>query len=545
MSNGINSRILALLWSAVDWCRRLVNEVTNHPRVTTFGSLIIFLFSLNLISKELNQYALADLSQAFDAVRISTTLGAIIAVALTYSALSLNDRFCLSMIGKSLNIARTVRASIAAYALAKTLGYSWAIASTARARLYGKWGLTQGEIGALSMTTGTSVQIGGLCAASLGLVFGAYEITRHGHFNIGFWWIIALFLAVPAMIWVYYSKKPNTSFKWGATKVKIGNVKRTIAHLSLVMFDKMGAAMALFLLLPDHGGWTFPAFLAVFILAGLLGAISGAPGGLGVFEAAILTMAPTTQNIPGAAVALVVYRLIYNIFPLIAATIILGLDHAAPAAKPASRVAKKFGTKAVDLAPQILAILFFISGFALVGASAVPLYSARYLRIETIINPELLEVSHFAIAIIGMVLMMAANFVWREISNVYWFSLGLLFVAIVISFLKGIAWEMAIILSFVMVIGLSVFREFSNQNKGEITPISFRWVAAIIGSLAIIIWVSYFSYQSVAFSPDLFFETGVDANAARSLRAICGALAVLFLGIFAIWLFAKPKANED
>lgn len=546
MSESANKQVLAFVWRAIDFGRRLVNEVTNHPKVTTFGSLLIFLYSLNLISKELNQFALADLSQAFDAVRFSTTIGAIFAVCLTYGALSLNDRFCLSMIGKSLNLRRTVRASIAAYALAKTLGYSWAIASTARARLYSKWGLTQSEIGALSMSTGTSVQIGGLCAAALGLIFGAIEISTHGKFSAGFWWLIALLLILPALGWLYASTKSTASFKWGATKIKIANPKRTLTHLSLLVCDKMGAALALFLLLPDHGGWSFPAFLAVFILAGLLGALSGAPGGLGVFEAAILTMAPTSQNIPGAAVALVVYRLIYNIFPLMAATIILGLDHAAPAAKPARRAAKKIGTKAVDLAPQILSILVFIAGFALLGASAVPLYSTRYLKFESILSVEFLDFAHFAIAIIGMALMMCANYIWREIGKIYWFTLGLIVMAILISLLKGVAWEMALALFVILIIGLSVHREFPKQNLIVLRLISFRWIAAIIGSFAWIIWMSYFAYQSTPLTMQLWFETGAEANAARSLRALSGALALLVLGLFALWLFVAPiEKGED
>ncbi len=545
MAENSDKKFISIVWRIVDFFRRLVNEITNHPKVTTFGSLIIFLYSLNLISKELNQFALADLSRAFDAVQFSTTIGAIFAVCLTYGALSLNDRYCLSMIGKSLNVGRTLRASIAAYALAKTLGYSWAIASTARARLYGKWGLTQSEIGALSMATGTSVQIGGLCAAALGLLFGAIEIANHGKFSAGFWWLIALVLIIPASAWIFVAYKGNQSFKWGTTNIKFANPKRSFAHLSLVMLDKIGAALALYLLLPDHGGWSFPPFLAVFILAGLLGAISGAPGGLGVFEAAILTMAPTSQNIPGAAVALVVYRLIYNIFPLLAATIILGLDQAAPAAKPATRAAKKIGTRAVDLAPQILAVLIFIAGFCLLGASAVPLYSARYLQFESSFSVEFLDIAHFAIAIIGMLLMMCANFVWREIGQIYWFSLGLIFMAILISLLKGVAWEMALILFFVVAIGLSVFRHFSDPSEDKIRPISFRWIAAIIGSLACIMWVAYFSYQSVPLNFDLFFETGKEANAARALRAISGAFLILLVGLFTIWLFEKPDNKSS
>ena len=101
-------------------------------------------------------------------------------------------------------------------------------------------------------------------------------------------------------------------------------------------------------------------------------------------EAAILKLAPNSQNIPGAAVALMVYRLIYNIIPLVGATISLGLHHATPVAKPAARAAKKIGLVAIDVAPQILAILVFICGYLLIGASAPPNPSARMIRIEAI-----------------------------------------------------------------------------------------------------------------------------------------------------------------
>ncbi|KAF0105391.1 MAG: hypothetical protein FD128_2217, partial [Hyphomonadaceae bacterium] len=115
-------QIFTWIWQAAQWLRERLNGITSHPRVITFASLLIFIWSLNIIARELKNYSPADLAQAFDDVRISTTMLAIAAATASYIALSFSDRFCLTMIGKRLLIGRTIRASLATNALAKTLG---------------------------------------------------------------------------------------------------------------------------------------------------------------------------------------------------------------------------------------------------------------------------------------------------------------------------------------------------------------------------------------------------------------------------------------
>jgi uncharacterized membrane protein YbhN (UPF0104 family) len=64
-------------------------------------------------------------------------------------------------------------------------------------------------------------------------------------------------------------------------------------------------------------------FLGLFLVAQVVGVISHVPGGLGVFETIILLLLSPT--LPGAAVvgALVAYRGIYYLLPLVAATVLL------------------------------------------------------------------------------------------------------------------------------------------------------------------------------------------------------------------------------
>jgi phosphatidylglycerol lysyltransferase len=110
----------------------------THPLLTAAISLGVFIVALIFINEEMTRHSPQDLKVAFEAVNPWSLLGAVACVGLAYAALTFNDRFALTMLGKSLPRARTARASIAAYALANSLGYSWVTAGTARLRLYRK-----------------------------------------------------------------------------------------------------------------------------------------------------------------------------------------------------------------------------------------------------------------------------------------------------------------------------------------------------------------------------------------------------------------------
>ena len=534
-------QIFAWIWRAAQWFREKLQGITSHPRVITFASLLIFIWSLNIIARELKNYSPAELAQAFDNVRISTTMLAIAAATASYIALSFNDRFCMSMIGKRLLLGRTIRASLATNALAKTLGFSWAIAATARSKLYRKWGLTTGEIGALSMTTGTMVLLGAISVAALGLLLGAPEIARHGKFAASIWWLMAAISSIPALAWYLFALKGPVDFKWGQAAVFRPTGARALAHLAVAMFDKIGAGLALYILLPDHGGWSLPAFLAVFTLAGLLGALSGAPGGLGVFEATILAMAPNSQNIPGAAVALVFYRLIYNVVPLFGATIILGLDHAHFIAKPADKAVRHISNRAEDFAPQIIALLVFAYGFALIAAATLPNVFHNYYWASGKYAWPIFDVLHGASAAIGMALMVSACGLWREGKSAFYSVLATLVFAFLVTSAGGVIWP-ALALNLV-ILALLLFNhdEFNLASAVVKRALGFGWIATMFGSLVAIIWYAYFTYQSVPYSHAIWSETGVNADAARALRALVAATSTFAISSFAIWLFAPQK----
>ena len=70
----------------------------------------------------------------------------------------------------------------------------------------------------------------------------------------------------------------------------------------------------------------FGHFLEIYLLAQLAGLISQVPGGLGVFESVMLLMAPEAMSAPQLLGALVVYRGVYYLLPLVLATVALGIE---------------------------------------------------------------------------------------------------------------------------------------------------------------------------------------------------------------------------
>jgi phosphatidylglycerol lysyltransferase len=534
-------------WRAINVVRGAFRTFMSHPLLTAIGSLVIFLIALRVINQELTKFTLDDLNRAIDDIGILTLIGAILAASVAYGALAFNDRFALSMLGKRLPHARTARASLAAYALANTLGYSWATAATARQRLYRKWGLLPAEIGALSFVTGTGVQVGGLAAAGIGLAIAAREVALHGPLNWGFWFGVGLVCLIPAGLWMFYANKGPAKTGIAGSPLSRPDPKTALAHLAAIILDWMGAAAVLFILLPNNGGWTFPAFLAVYVLAGMLGALSGAPGGLGVFEAAILTLAPVSQDTPGAAIALVLYRLIYNVVPLAVAALILGLDHAAPAARPAARVARevssrvgarigasRIGEALGEFTPRIGAILVFAAGLGLLGSIATPAFTERLNILASFGLLIVSDIAEVASGIVGVLLLFAAPSLWEENKHAWMQALTLLGLGALIAMAKGLDWEAACIL-----LGLSAFifvlRDgFDSEDPDHVDQsLSVGWMAVIIGGMAATIWLATFSYQDTIFNVGLWWNLDRGNDAARALRAFSGAIlaALVMMGV--------------
>ncbi len=97
----------------------------------------------------------------------------------------------------------------------------------------------------------------------------------------------------------------------------------TLGQMTLGVLDLCAAAAVLYVLLPSHEGLGFFTFASVYVFACLLGIVSHAPGGIGVFEATMLKALPAPSQ-EALLASLLMFRILYYVIPFVVALILLG-----------------------------------------------------------------------------------------------------------------------------------------------------------------------------------------------------------------------------
>jgi phosphatidylglycerol lysyltransferase len=316
------NRLLALAQAGpLERLAKMQRHLIRSGLLLSVLSGVVFLISLWVIWLQLSRHswrAVVDAFYEIDAFRFWT--GAIMVVG-SYALITFNDRLALKLIGREVERRKHVAASVAGYAIARSLGYAFITAATARMRLYAAAGLTAAETGRLSLYTGLTAQVGAATATAAGLILGANDLMRRAHTprSIAIGGAIALLLIV--LVWVRNNAR-------GAlfSRADAPTMVTLLSHILAAAGAWLCAAGVLFQLMAVHGGLHFPAFVACFVVATVVGALSGVPGGLGVFEATMIAFMPRAQGLPSTAAALVVFRLMYNVAPLAFAAAVLAWD---------------------------------------------------------------------------------------------------------------------------------------------------------------------------------------------------------------------------
>jgi lysylphosphatidylglycerol synthetase-like protein (DUF2156 family) len=105
-----------------------------------------------------------------------------------------------------------------------------------------------------------------------------------------------------------------------------------LGQLAVASLDILVMAAALYVLLPDETRVSFVPFVALFLVAVATSAATQVPGGVGVFETVVLLLVGPAAPLAGAAAALIAFRVVYCVLPLLAAAPLLALHRVRRAA---------------------------------------------------------------------------------------------------------------------------------------------------------------------------------------------------------------------
>lgn len=278
----------------------------------------VLLAAVFLLRRELQGSSLAMILAALHATAPSTLLLAAAATAASYACLAVSEDWALANIGQRLAPWRIAIVTFVAYALSNGLGFSLATGGGARLRIYRSWGMTSAQIGVVTVLAGVAVSVSGLVTAGLAILFipGTPGVVT----------VLGVAMVTPAVLWLM--RWPRRAPAMGGTTLRSPPLNRRLLALAGGVADWLFSGLALFVLLPGAGLHDFAPFLAIFVLGSIVSSLAGVPGGVGVFDAIVLTLSRRFSMAHETAAALVLYRLIYAVAPLLITAVGLAIVQA-------------------------------------------------------------------------------------------------------------------------------------------------------------------------------------------------------------------------
>lgn len=289
------------------------------------ASTAIFAASLVVLYFIVREIDPGELAKAFANASLRQLSLALGFTALSYLLLTGYDALALRRLGLSIPYRTTALGSFTSYSVSFTLGFPLVTGGTVRYWVYAARGVRASEVASLTVIAGLTFWLGLgmiLCASLFYATDAVAQLARTSPLVIQAVGAAVTLGILGYLAWIATGERTLRVRGWN---LPLPGPGVTLAQMLLGACEVCAAAAVLFVLLPGGHNLSFESFLAVYIVACLIGIASHAPGGLGVFEA---TMLIALSRLPFEHVlgALLLFRIIYYILPFILALVLLALN---------------------------------------------------------------------------------------------------------------------------------------------------------------------------------------------------------------------------
>jgi phosphatidylglycerol lysyltransferase len=445
------------------------------------------------------------------------------------------DSLALRYVHSPLPYPKIAFASFITYAFSASIGFSMIAGGTVRYRLYSTWGLSGAEITKVIAFCTLALWLGLLSLGGIIFLIDPVAVPSMLHLPFGSLRPLGIILLVPPCGYLFmcaFRKKPLKIRGWEFSLPPVG---LSISQIAVSSLDYALATGVLFALLSPWGDISYAGFLPIFLLAQIGGSLSQIPGGLGVFEALILTLLSPVLPAHSVIASLLAYRGIYYLLPLGVATVSLGAHEVFLKKAEVKKTALMVGHWVPALLPTMFAFAVFIAGAVLLISGVIPMVQNRHF-----ISLPVVAISHFLGSLIGTGLLFLARGLQRRLDGAYLLALFLLGAGIILSLLKGFDYKVAIALSVIFLVLLPSRHHFNRKASLISQRFTAGWMAAIVVVLLCSFWLGMFSYKHIAYSQDLWWRFTLYGNAPRFLRAMVAAIGVSLFFAFARLLRPAP-----
>ena len=293
-----------------------------HQVLLPMISVIIFGLAAFAVYHLVDEISVSGLIDALSRLSPSQWILALILSAASYLVMAGYDLVALHYIGRDLPFRTIMLGAFCGCAVSNAVGMNVLTGGSVRYRIYVAAGLSSFDVARITL-------IGMIAFGFCTSVVGAAAITLYPElfaqfFNLPANWfkIIGATCSVIILLVLLFTFMRNAPVKVGNWHLNLPSGPVTLAQLLLAVVEMMFAGGCLYVLLP-HSEIPFIAFLIVYAAAVVIGMASHVPSGLGVFESITLFTFRDAVSADSMVAALLAYRVIYHLIPLIIAVFIL------------------------------------------------------------------------------------------------------------------------------------------------------------------------------------------------------------------------------
>lgn len=507
--------------------------------LTTGMGIVLFAIAMRVLYGEIHSATLAQIAAEFSSIPVATSLLALGLCVASYTLLTCYDFLAMRMLKLPLSWRSMATIAFSAFAIGHNLGVASLSGGAIRYRAYSLIGLSSSQIASIIAFIPLTFFLG--AALLLGITLLLEPASRLLALPFGVVWArgagIALLLCCAGyLLTLRLRERPLSLGSWSFTlpPLMVG-----IQQLLLASVDILLASLIPFVLLQGGAELSYLTFLTAFLLAMVIGVISSVPGGIGVFESAMLLLLP---QVPASVLlgAILAYRLIYYLLPLAVAVTIIVIREAQEQRQNLQKITASSIAWGSRLVPQTLGAAVFAAGAYLLIRGSIPLHLLSDRLAEASVSLPLLEMSHLLSSAIGAGLIIVARGLYRRLRRAWLASVLLLGGAIVASLIQGGSALPLFIMGLLAALACLSRAEFFRGSRLLDQQFDRRWISDIGIVLLAVIGIGLIANRHVEYSHELWWQFTLDGEASRMLRA--SLVMLLLVGGFGLSRLLRGKA---
>jgi uncharacterized membrane protein YbhN (UPF0104 family) len=304
---------------------RFCQDKIGWNRIGFLLSATIIAVAIVVLVRMLHDIDVDEVVNAITATKPRHILSAALFVAAGYFTLTFYDWFALHAIGrKEIPYRVAALAGFSSYSVGHNIGATVFTGGAVRYRIYSAYGLDAIEVAKICFIAGLTFWLGNAAVLGLGVTYEPQAASAIDQLPpwinrcIG---IVILLVLTSYVSWVWSAPRLLGRGGW---EVRLPNGPTTLLQICIGILDLACCALAMYMLVPDEPNIGFVTLAVIFVTATLLGFASHAPGGLGVFDAAML-IALWQFDKEVLLAGLLLFRLLYYLTPFVLALLLLGV----------------------------------------------------------------------------------------------------------------------------------------------------------------------------------------------------------------------------